>query len=142
MSREPSWFHVAAHTGMLVHNLFVKLLVWSLMSFWKSTTQQHVITNNFFVIPFFKNKLHKNFFLCWFEKQLFSSVFKHFLNFFLVNPLGTCKGVLFSGSGFIIVVYSFPKHCIPLQAFVRIVPSFQEHFTESFRMAASEFGCI
>ena len=51
---------------------------------------------------------------------------------------GTWKGIHFSGSGFILMVYSFPKYQIPLQAFVRIVPVFQEHyFTGSFVMVAS-----
>ena len=40
---------------------------------------------------------------------------------------GTCEGINFSGSGFIIALYSFPKHWILLQAFVRIVPSFEKH---------------
>ena len=40
---------------------------------------------------------------------------------------GTHKGIHFSGSGFTIAIYSFPKYWILLQAFVRIVSSFQEH---------------
>ena len=39
----------------------------------------------------------------------------------------TCKGIHFSGSGFTLVIYSSPKYWIPLQAFLRIVPSFEEH---------------
>ena len=40
---------------------------------------------------------------------------------------GTCKVFHFSGSGFTKKICSFHKYWIPLQAFVRIVPSFQEH---------------
>ena len=40
---------------------------------------------------------------------------------------GTCKAIHFSGGGFTVVVCTFPKHRITLQAFVRIVSSFHEH---------------
>ena len=44
----------------------------------------------FFVIPLFNKKLHKNSLLCWWvEKQPFSCVFKHFLKFFTVNSRET-----------------------------------------------------
>ena len=57
---------------------------------------------------------------------------------------GTCKGSHFSGSGFTKAIYSFPKYWIPLQALVRIVPSFQEYLfhKESFIMTASEFDYL
>ena len=53
-------------------------------------TQRRVTTNKpFFVIPLFNKKPHKNYLPCWFEKQPFSRVFKHFLKFFTVSPRGT-----------------------------------------------------
>ena len=57
---------------------------------------------------------------------------------------GTCKGSHFSDSGFTKAIYSFPKYWIPLQALVRIVPSFQEYLfhKESFIMTASEFDYL
>ena len=39
---------------------------------------------------------------------------------------GICKRIHSSSSGFTVAVCSFPKYWIPLQAFARIVPSFQE----------------
>ena len=56
---------------------------------------------------------------------------------------GNSKGNDFSGSGSTIAISSFPKIWIPLQTFVKIVPSFQEIcFTESFIMTATEFGYL
>ena len=54
----------------------------------------------------------------------------------------TCKWIYFSGSRFTIAMHNFPESWIPLQAFAKIVPSFQDIcFIESFIiMTSSAFG--